>query len=263
MQFDTILYNVSEGLATITLNRPEVSNGFNIPMCEEILAALTAAEQDEQVKFVLLKAEGKVFSVGGDLVEMKRAVDEDDIQSLVKIAELVNEISYAMKRLPKPVIMAVDGAVAGAAANMAVAADFCIASDKAKFIQAFVGVGLAPDAGGLYLLTRAIGLTRATHLVMTGEALNAEKALDYGIVYKVCESEKLDKTTEQLLKKLKRGSANSFKAMKEMVWKSLFAGWQDYAELELSLQRSLAFTEDFKEGVNAHAERRRPNFLGK
>lgn len=262
MEFTNLIYAVEDGLASLTLNRPEVANGFNIPLCEEILAALALAEEDESVGFVLLNAKGSVFSVGGDLVEMKRAVDEDDIQSLVKIAELVNQISFAMKRLPKPVIMAVDGAVAGAAANMAVAADFCIASDKAKFIQAFVGVGLAPDAGGLYLLTRAIGLTRATHLAMTGEALKAEKALEYGIVYKVCESEKLEKTTDQLLKKLKRSSANSFKAIKQMVWESQFVGWADYASLELDLQKSLAFTEDFKEGVLAHADRRRPNFKG-
>ena len=106
-------------------------------------------------------------------------------------------------------------------------------------------------------------MTRATHLVMTGEALTAEKALDYGLLYKVCEAEKLEKTTEQLLKKLKRGSLNSYRAMKEMVWKSLFSGWSEYAELELELQKSLAFTEDFKEGVRAHSEKRRPNFTGK
>lgn len=263
MQFETIVYSVAEGMARITLHRPEVANGFNIPMCEEILQALTEAGQDESVQFVLLQAAGKVFSVGGDLVEMKRAVDEDDIGSLVKIAELVNEISFTMKKLPKPVIMAVDGAVAGAAANMAVAADFCLATDKAKFIQAFVGVGLAPDAGGLYLLTRAIGVTRATHLAMTGESLSADKALEYGIVYKVCEADKLEKTTEQLLKKLKRSSSNSFKAIKELVWASQFAGWQDYAKLELEVQESLSLKEDFKEGVRAHAERRRPQFKGR
>lgn len=263
MQFETILYRLVDGVATITLNRPEVSNGFNILMCEEILQALALVEQDEQAQFLLFKAEGKVFSVGGDLVEMKRAVDADDIGSLAKIAELVNQISYAMKRLPKPVILVADGAVAGAAANMAVAADFCLASAKTKFIQAFVGVGLAPDAGGLHLLTRAIGVNRATQLAMTGEALKAETALDYGLVYKVCESEKLDKTTEQLVKKLKRSSANSFKAIKELIWKSQFEGWQEYAQLELELQEALSLKEDFKEGVRAHAERRRPNFLGK
>ena len=114
-----------------------------------------------------------------------------------------------------------DGAVAGAAANIAVAVDFCIISERTKFSSGvFVGVGLAPDAGGLFLLGKSIGMSRATHLVMTGEALTAEKAFDYGLAYRVCESEKLDKTVEQLLKKLRRGSSNSYAAMKEMVWEA-------------------------------------------
>ncbi|MGT2846636.1 enoyl-CoA hydratase [Streptococcus massiliensis] len=263
MVFENILYQVTDDVATLTLNRPEVSNGFNIPMCEEILKALDLVDANEDVHFLIIKGEGKVFSVGGDLAEMQRAVEADDVQSLVKIAELVNVISFKMKKLPKPVILVADGPVAGAAANMVVAADFCIASEKARFIQAFVGVGLAPDAGGLYLLTRAIGVTRATHLVMTGEALTAEKALEYGLLYRLSESEKLQKTVDQLLKKLKRGSINSYRAMKEMVWQSLFTAWDEYAALELNLQKSLAFTDDFKEGVRAYGERRRPKFTGK
>ena len=258
-----ILYQIVDDLAIITLNRPEVANGFHIPMCEEILEALTLAEQDSAVQYILINANGKVFSVGGDLVEMKRAVDEDDIPSLTKIAELVNTISYKIKQIPKPVLMEVDGAVAGAAANMAVAVDFCIATDKAKFIQAFVGVGLAPDAGGIHLLSRSIGVTRAAQLAMTGEALTAEKALEWGVVYRVCEADKLEKTRDQVLKKLRRGSANSYVAIKKLVWESQFKDWQNYAELELKLQESLAQTEDFKEGVRAHSERRRPKFSGK
>ena len=258
-----IIYQVQDDLAMITLNRPEVANGFHIPMCEEILKALSLAEKDQTVNFILINANGKVFSAGGDLVEMKRAVDEDDIPSLTKIAELVNRISYKMKQISKPVLMEVDGAVAGAAANMAVAADFCLATDKAKFIQAFVGVGLAPDAGGLHLLSRSIGVARATQLAMTGEALTAEKALEWGLIYRVCEADKLEKTREQVLKKLRRGSANSYAAIKKLVWESQFKDWQDYADLELKLQESLAQTEDFKEGVRAHAERRRPKFTGK
>lgn len=263
MNFSTILYSVEDGVATITLNRPEVSNGFNIPICEEIIEAISQAEKDDSVRILLINANGKVFSVGGDLAQMQEAVDADDVQSLVRIAELVNTISFMIKRLPKPVIMSVDGPVAGAAFNMVLAADFTLASEKAKFIQAFVGVALAPDAGGLFLLTRSIGINRATQITMTGEAVSAEKALDWGFVYRLADSEKLERDTDRLIKRLKRSSPNSFRAIKEMVWKSDFAGWEEYADLELALQKSLAFTEDFKEGVNAFSAKRRPKFTGK
>lgn len=159
------------------MNRPDISNGFNIPTCQEILEVLDLVKADDSVKILVIQAVGKIFSIGGDLAEMQRAVESDNVESLVEIASLVNKISFAMKKLPKPVIMSVDGAVAGAAANMAVAADFVVASEKAKFIQAFVGVGLAPDGGGIFLMSRAIGTTRAVQLAMTGEGVNAEKSL--------------------------------------------------------------------------------------
>lgn len=263
MAYQTIRYEVIDSIAILTLDRPDVSNGFNIPMCEEILNAIQLAENDETVKILQIQAEGSVFSVGGDLVEMKRAVDEDDIGSLVKIAELVNNISFALKKIPKIVLMVTDGAVAGAAANMAVAADFVIASSKTKFIQAFVGVGLAPDAGGIFLLSRAIGSNRASQLAITGEGLSADKALEYGIVYKLAEPEKLEKVVAQVLKKLLRGSVNSYAAIKQLVWESQFKDWESYRQLELAMQESLAYKEDFKEGVRAHTERRRPIFIGK
>ncbi|HGO0863393.1 TPA: enoyl-CoA hydratase [Streptococcus pyogenes] len=263
MQFKHIIFDVVDDLATLTLNRPEVSNGFNIPICQEILVALAEVKRDTSVRFLLIKAVGKVFSVGGDLVEMQEAVAKDNVQSLVKIAELVQEISFAIKHLPKPVILCADGAVAGAAFNIALAVDFCIASTQTKFIQAFVNVGLAPDAGGLFLLTRAVGLNRATHLVMTGEGITADKGLDYGFVYRTAESDKLDKVCLQLLKRLRRGSSNSYAGMKSLVWQSFFTGWEDYAKSELAIQEELAFKEDFKEGVIAFGERRRPNFQGK
>ncbi|AGM99505.1 enoyl-CoA hydratase [Streptococcus iniae] len=263
MDYQHIIFEKNNDLAILTLNRPHVSNGFNIPICLEILEAIEKVEKDAGLRFLVIKAVGKLFSVGGDLVEMQNAVDNDNIESLVKIAELVQDISLAIKKLPKPVILCADGAVAGAAFNIALAVDFCIASKDAKFVQAFVNVGLAPDAGGLFLLTRAIGLNRATHLVMTGEAVSAEKALDYGFVYAVSESEKLEALEAKVLKRLRRGSSNSYAAMKQLVWQSYFQDWESYAPLELQLQESLAFKEDFKEGVRAYSERRRPNFQGK
>ena len=155
MSFDNVIYEKGE-VATLTLNRPDISNGFNIPTCQEILEVLDLVKADDSVKILVIQAVGKIFSIGGDLAEMQRAVESDNVESLVEIASLVNKISFAMKKLPKPVIMSVDGAVAGAAANMAVAADFVVASEKAKFIQAFVGVGLAPDGGGIFLMSRAM-----------------------------------------------------------------------------------------------------------
>lgn len=262
MKFNTIIYEVKAGIATITFNRPEVQNGFNVPMCQEILAALDLAKEDSQVRVLLFKANGKVFSVGGDLKEMKRAVEEDDQASLVAIAELVMQISFAMKKLPKPVVMCTDGAVAGAAFNMVLAADLCIASTNSRFIQAFVNVGLAPDAGGMYLLTRAVGMNRAMQLAMTGEAVTAEKALDYGFVYKICEPDQLERLTQRLVTRLAKGPELSYKAMKEMMWAAFFTEWDAYVQLEVALQSQLGFTEDFKEGVLAHSERRRPNFKG-
>ncbi|MGT2933869.1 enoyl-CoA hydratase [Streptococcus catagoni] len=260
MSYQTILFEIREEVATLTLNRPEISNGFNVASCQEILDVIEQVKKDANIRFLVIKAVGKVFSVGGDLVEMKRAVDDEDIQSLEKIAELVQVITYEIKHLPKPVILCADGAVAGAAFNIALAVDFCLISDKTKFVQAFVNVGLAPDAGGLYLLTRAVGLNRAVHLVMTGEAVSAEKALEYGFAYKVSKSEDLEATLEQVLKRLKRGSSNSYAAMKALVWQSYFSDWENYAPLELELQSQLAYKEDFKEGVKAYSERRRPNF---
>lgn len=263
MQYESVLYSVDEKVATITFNRPEVQNGFNVDMCGEILAALKEAEADDNVRVVVIKANGKVFSVGGDLTEMKRAVEAGDIAGLEKIAQLVMTISFTMKQMPKPVIMATDGAVAGAAFNMVLASDMCIASTKSRFIQAFVNVGLAPDAGGMYLLTRAVGINRAMQLAMTGEAVTAEKGKEYGFVYKVCEPEELEKHTARLTGRLAKGPRHSYAAMKKMMWASFFSDWEEYVRLELELQGSLGRTEDFREGVMAYAERRRPQFGGK
>ena len=148
MIYNTIQYVVDNGIGTLTFNRPTVANGFNIEMCKEILEVLAQAHNDESVRALLINAEGKVFSAGGDLTEMERAVNEGDTESLFEIVELVAQISMALKRLPKPVIMSLQGAAAGAAFNMALAADFVVAANNVRFIQAFVNVGLAPDAGG-------------------------------------------------------------------------------------------------------------------
>ena len=133
MIYNTIQYVVDNGIGTLTFNRPTVANGFNIEMCKEILEVLDKAHNDESVRALLINAEGKVFSAGGDLTEMERAVNDGDTESLFEIVELVAQISMAMKRLPKPVIMSLQGAAAGAAFNMALAADFVVAANNVRF----------------------------------------------------------------------------------------------------------------------------------
>ena len=260
MIYNTIQYVVDNGIGTLTFNRPKVANGFNIEMCKEILEVLDKAHNDESVRALLINAEGKVFSAGGDLTEMERAVNEGDTESLFEIVKLVAQISMAMKRLPKPVIMSLQGAAAGAAFNMALAADFVVAANNVRFIQAFVNVGLAPDAGGLFLLTRSIGMNRAMHIVMTGEAVSAEKGKELGFVYKVCEPEDLETATRRLVEKLAKGPAKSYRVMKEMMWNSFLSGWEEYKKFEVENQCELGLSEDFKEGVLAFTERRRPKF---
>ena len=244
MTYNNILFTIENNVATITFNRPEVQNGFNVPMCQEILDAIRVVKETDEARVLVFKAEGKVFSVGGDLTEMKRAVEEDDTESLFEITHLVMEISLAMKHLPKPVVMCTDGAVAGAAFNMVLAADMCVASTNSRFIQAFVNVGI----------------NRAMQLAMTGEAVTAEKGKEYGFVYKVCEPEILERTTNRLVQRLAKGPVNSFRAMKQMMWASFFTNFEEYAELEVKIQNSLGETEDFREGVRAFAEGRRPKF---
>ena len=244
MIYNTIQYVVDNGIGTLTFNRPKVANGFNIEMCKEILEVLDKAHNDESVRALLINAEGKVFSAGGDLTEMERAVNDGDTESLFEIVELVAEISMAMKRLPKPVIMSLQGAAAGAAFNMALAADFVVAANNVRFIQAFVNVGLA----------------RAMHIVMTGEAVSAEKGKELGFVYKVCEPEDLETATRRVVEKLAKGPAKSYRVMKEMMWKSFLAGWEEYKKFEVENQCELGLSEDFKEGVLAFTERRRPKF---
>ncbi|MBS6333953.1 MAG: enoyl-CoA hydratase/isomerase family protein [Veillonella sp.] len=220
MIYNTIQYVVDNGIGTLTFNRPTVANGFNIEMCKEILEVLDKAHNDESVRALLINAEGKVFSAGGDLTEMERAVNEGDTESLFEIVELVAEISMAMKKLPKP----------------------------------------APDAGGLFLLTRSIGMNRAMHIVMTGEAVSAEKGKELGFVYKVCELEDLETATRRLVEKLAKGPAQSYRVMKEMMWNSFLVGWEEYKKFEVENQCKLGLSEDFKEGVRAFTERRRPKF---
>lgn len=257
-----ILYSVENHIARITLNTPENLNAFNETMIHDVIDALADAEKDANVKVIILAASGRAFSGGGDIAEMIEGAKKD-VVVFDKTVGPISEISRNIKKSSKPVIASVFGAVAGAAFNIALACDFCIAAENTKFIQAFVNIGLIPDAGGLFLLTRAVGVNKAMHWAMLGTPVTAAEGFDYGFVYKVCAIDELETETLKLAEKLAKGPSCSYAFMKELVYESQFKGYEEYTTLECKKQLECGYTDDFKEGVFAFGEKRKAIFTGK
>lgn len=262
MKFEHVLYSVADSKATITLNSPHNLNAFNEGMIRDVTEALECAEADEAVKVIVIDAEGKAFSGGGDIGEMGKALDEGKTPFDVTVG-LIAELSRKIKTIGKPVITSVRGAAAGAAFNLALASDFCVAAENAKFIQAFVGIGLVPDAGGMYLLTRAVGVNKAVHLAMLGTPVTAAEALEYGFVYQVCPVEALGAETDKLAARLAAGPSKAYARIKEQVLAAQFGDFEEYIKVECAAQIASGNTKDYEEGIRAFLEKRKPVFTGK
>ncbi|MPM00139.1 Trans-2-decenoyl-[acyl-carrier-protein] isomerase [bioreactor metagenome] len=259
MEFQKIIYTEEAPVATISLNSPKNLNAFDAHMIGEVLAALELCKNNPSVKVVVLNSTGKSFSAGGDIGYMYKAIQGgggDFSESIEKIAG----ISLAIKRLSQPVIASVSGAVAGAAFNIALACDFCVAAEDTKFMQAFVNIGLIPDAGGLYLLTRAVGVNKAAELAMTGAPVSAAEAKALGFVCQVVDAEALAQETGKLAKRLAAGPGASFANIKNLIMESSFQDFEAYIAQEVKAQTACGATEDFKEGIRAFVEKRRPNY---
>lgn len=261
MKFNKVRCIVKDGIGNIILNDPEKLNAFNEVMIDDILLALELCKNDHRVKVVVISSEGKAFSCGGDIKEMYDLISQGKGAFDTTVAK-VAKISLNIKKLPKPVITSVNGAVAGAAFNVVLASDFCIAAENAKFIQAFVKLGVIPDAGGVYLLSKAIGVNRSNQLIFTGKTVDADEALELGIVYKKIELDRLKEETFKFAKELAKGPLISYKHMKELIYKNEFIGFEDHIKREIDSQIACGDTDDFKEGITAFIEKRIPEFKG-
>jgi 2-(1,2-epoxy-1,2-dihydrophenyl)acetyl-CoA isomerase len=263
MNTDLVLTQLSDGVMTITLNRPDVLNSFNGPMADALLSALRDAAEDEAVRVVLLTGAGRAFCAGQDLSAVIPAPGKPmpDLGDVVK--RQYNPIVRAIRLLEKPVVCAVNGVAAGAGANIAFACDITLAAEDATFIQSFAKIGLIPDSGGTFILPRLIGLQRAAALTMLGDKLDATRAKEWGLVYDVVPGATLMHVSLDLAKRLAAMPTRGLGLTKRGFNAGFSNDLETHLELEEELQREAGGTEDYAEGVRAFMEKRKPNFKGR
>lgn len=260
MTYETIDLAVSDGIARVTLNRPDRLNSFTRAMHAELRDAL-ANLGDARV--MVLTGAGRGFCAGQDLNDRAVSAESAPTDLGETVEQCWNPLVRTIAALPQPVIARVNGVAAGAGASIALACDLVVASSAAKFIQSFSALGLVPDTGGSWHLTRHLGQARAMGLALTGEPLSAQQAADWGLIWKCVEPHALDETVDALAAKLAALPPLGLAAIKQMVRTS----WDRSLDEELDLQRDemrrLGFTADYKEGVAAFLEKRPAHFVGR
>ena len=258
MNYNHIFFSTENNLAIITLNRPDVLNSFNAVMAEETQHALKKCEKDDTIRAVLIAASGRAFCAGQDLAEAMKA--GSDLAIIVK--NQYNPIIKLIRNLEKPVIAAVNGVAAGAGANIALACDIVIAANSASFIQSFAKIGLIPDSGGTFFLPRIAGFARATAMMMLGEKITAEKALQFGMIYKVVNDDELINASKDVASQLAVMPTKGLGLTKKLLNQSYFNNLEEQLDQEEKLQDKAGKTKDYSEGVNAFLEKRKPLFTG-
>jgi 2-(1,2-epoxy-1,2-dihydrophenyl)acetyl-CoA isomerase len=257
---ETILIAESDGVLAITLNRPDKLNAFTGEMSRALLAALDRAKA-LHIRAVLITGAGKGFSAGQDLADPAISMPRADVGAVVE--EKWNPVVLAIRALDKPVIAAVNGVAAGASANLALGCDIVLAARSAKFIQPFCRLGLIPDGGGTFLLPRLAGMARAKGMALLGEPVTAEQAEAWGLIWKVVDDDKLMAEAGALARKLASEPTFGFALTKRALHASADNTLAAQLDLERDLQRLAGRSEDYREGVAAFNEKRKPRFTGK
>lgn len=254
-----ILFEIKNSIAFITLNRPEKFNAFNHEMALALQEKLDECEKNISIRCVYITGSGKAFSAGQDLSEV---VNPNGAGMGKILSEQYNPVIKKIRNLNKPVVAAVNGVAAGAGANIALCCDVVIASESASFIQAFSKIGLIPDSGGTYFLPRLIGLQKSSALMMLGDKISAKEAERIGMIYKYFADEIFFPETEKIAITLSQLPTKGLAYTKQALNKSLEQTFEQQLETEDSFQQKAAATNDFKEGVSAFIEKRKPNFKG-
>lgn len=256
---ESILFSKENGVATITLNRPEKFNSFNQEVALGTQQFLKDCRADAEIRCIILTGNGKAFSAGQDLQE----VTDPEGPALEKIvSEHYNPLIKLIREIEKPIIAAVNGVAAGAGANIALACDIVVAKESAYFLQAFSKIGLIPDSGGTFTLPRLVGLARATALMFLGEKVYAKDAVAMGMIYKSAADDDFENEVQKLATKLASMPTKGIGYTKRALNKSLTNDLDTQLAVEEHLQGESAQTFDYKEGVAAFLEKRKPTFKG-
>jgi 2-(1,2-epoxy-1,2-dihydrophenyl)acetyl-CoA isomerase len=252
------------GVMIISLNRPEVLNSFNEVMAKETQLALDQAEQDPEIRAVVLTGEGRGFCAGQDLQEVLTSETNPTPKPIQKIVEEhYNPIVTKIRELEKPVIAAVNGVAAGAGANLALCCDFVIAEESVAFVQAFSKIGLVPDTGGTWILPRLVGMAQATRMMFLGDKVMADEAKTLGMIYEVAEVGAALEKAMILASQLAVQPTKAFGYTKKLLNQAFENTLSKQLEAEAVYQAKAGSTEDHREGVAAFLEKRKPHYQGK
>ena len=255
MDYQKIEYVEENGIATISLNSPKNLNAIDGTLAAELTSAFKAADASEGVRAILLNSKARVFGGGGDLGTMYKGIKAGNTDFTSEVSGVI-DVMKAMKQNKKPIVGAINGAAAGAGFPLALGCDYVVADTKASFIAAFVGVGLVPDTGGVYVMSKALGDAKARELAMTGRAVGAEEAKALGFVAEIVEPDALAEASLKAAGRFAKGPALAYAKMKELLWEANYSDFDSYGKDEVAAQIECMATEDFFARVIAFIEKK-------
>jgi 2-(1,2-epoxy-1,2-dihydrophenyl)acetyl-CoA isomerase len=264
----SILYQARGDVACITLNRPDVLNSFDAAMSVQLQQVVADIASDGKIRAIYLTGAGRAFCAGQDLEEAVGRTggpaDGNGISDFAAhVRSMYNPLVLALRRMPKPVICAVNGVAAGAGANLALACDIVVAAEEASFLQAFVKIGLVPDTGGTWSLPRLAGQAQAAAMMLLGDKIPARRAFELGMIYQVCPLAELETVAFQLATRLAAQPTYAVSLIKQLLTVSSHNSLEQQLELEAEYQGLAGHSADYNEGVRAFLEKRSPRFTGK